>query len=177
MEWNGFVLLFFFSIFFRIFEESFPNVEHPAFFEGTLAEALRAALTENRLVLVYLHADSHEDTPTFCRRVMGYTKNPQTSEERFVADSARGLHEFFTDKFIIWGGDIRSAETFSIADRIRIRAYPALVAFSIYPGNPPTVALLRRWEGAGLWISLFLFLPFFYFYFSFLIFFYLFTSG
>jgi FAS-associated factor 2 len=67
------------------FEEQYGTA-HPAFFEGSMREALVHARNDSRFLLVYLHSPEHIDTRTFCREVL----------------SSRVVVEFLEANFVLW---------------------------------------------------------------------------
>jgi FAS-associated factor 2 len=51
------------------FEADYGTV-HPCFIQDSYKAAIDRAKTEGKFLLVYLHSEEHEDTPTFCRWIV-----------------------------------------------------------------------------------------------------------
>ncbi|VDQ09751.1 unnamed protein product [Trichobilharzia regenti] len=105
-----------------------PTVNsYPPFFEGTYADAVQEAKQSLRFLIVYLHADSHEDTHRFCKETL------QCEEVlRFLRNS---------DELLFWGCNIESPEGYRVSRTLREHTYPFMGVIGLT--NIP-----RRIEGA-----------------------------
>nr|CAH8827519.1 unnamed protein product [Trichobilharzia regenti] len=122
-----------------------PTVNsYPPFFEGTYADAVQEAKQSLRFLIVYLHADSHEDTHRFCKETL------QCEEVlRFLRNS---------DELLFWGCNIESPEGYRVSRTLREHTYPFMGVIGltnipisengIYSGSTTRMALLGRIEGA-----------------------------
>ncbi len=48
------------------FEQVYESKVHPIFFGGGCEEAVQESKRTFKPLIIYLHHDSHEDTPAFC---------------------------------------------------------------------------------------------------------------
>lgn len=64
-----------------IFEAKYGTT-HPRFFDGSFAEAVRAAQTRHRTIVVYLHFPHHEATFPFCVYASPYPVSPMMHSTR-----------------------------------------------------------------------------------------------
>jgi FAS-associated factor 2 len=89
-------------------------------------------------MLVYLHSADHEDTPDFCRQVLG-----NNAFQEYLQANA--------DEFLLWGGDVRSLEAFKAAEVLRVARFP-FVALIGYKQN--RMQLVMRIDGRHFHIEL-----------------------
>ena len=89
--------------FISTFEAKFGR-SHPEFMLGSYTQALEKAKKELRFLFVYLHHESHQDTPQFCERILS---NPALTE--FVRDSGA----------LTWACDVTSAEGYRVSQALR----------------------------------------------------------
>ncbi|KAJ1562101.1 FAS-associated factor 2, partial [Nowakowskiella sp. JEL0078] len=111
------------------FESAFGRV-HPPFFQGTYQQAIDLAKREIRYCLVYLHAEEHDDTESFCRQTLASEQFSAWIQERNI---------------IIWAGDIRESEAFKVSSLLMTTSYPFL-AFIAHQGSRPA-SVIDRFEG------------------------------
>jgi len=100
------------------FEEKYGNV-HPTVLNGTYREALETARRQYRFLLVYLHSESHVDTPHFCRNVL--------NDERVVS--------FVDDNFLFWGGDVRETEAYRASYDLEATSFPFVAVLTYNYGS------------------------------------------
>ncbi|KAL6080625.1 FAS-associated factor 2 [Balamuthia mandrillaris] len=116
------------ALFRRDFEESYGPV-HPVFIEDSYNEAIRAARSEFKFLIVYLHSSLHTDTPSFCRNVL--------ASETFA--------DFVNDNMLFWGGDVRMPEPYKVCSLLGASSFPFMAVLCNIDG---TVSCLARYEGA-----------------------------
>ncbi|KAI8972697.1 thioredoxin-like protein [Pilobolus umbonatus] len=119
--------------FLRDFESTYGNT-HPHFFEGGYTQALKAAKTQLKYLIVILQSDEHDDTDHFCRHTL-------TSPE---------LLEFLhNNEVIIWGGNVRNTEAFQVSNTLQATTYPFLAIISLQSSTNSTakMTVIDRIEG------------------------------
>ena len=72
------------------YEQEYGNT-HPPFSRRDFHSVVNRAHTDAKFTLVYLHCGVHQDTPTFCRKILANTA---------LNDMLRG------DNIQVWGGDV-----------------------------------------------------------------------
>ncbi|VDM33167.1 unnamed protein product [Hydatigera taeniaeformis] len=114
----------------------------PPFYNGTYGEALREAKQSLRFLVIYLHAESHEDTDAFCR---------YTLLDPILLDFLNN-----TEQLLFWACSVSSPEGYRVSQILRENTYPfiGVVGLSSNPvysqtsfGSPTRMALLGRIEG------------------------------
>lgn len=94
---------------------------HPPFFQGGILDALAAAQTDARFLVVYLHAEAHSSTPAFCRRVI--------SDEGFAAAAT-------APDVLFWAGDVSMRDGAAAQTALRAPGFPYIALV-----QPPTRAV------------------------------------
>jgi len=98
------------AAFSRDWEERY-GTHHPPFNRGSYSQVLEEAKRELKFLLVYLHCEEHQDTPTFCREVLS---NPLVVEQ--VA----------SQNIIFWGCSVTRSEGYRVSQALRENSYPFL---------------------------------------------------
>jgi hypothetical protein len=107
----------------------------PRLFIGSFDEAINKAKRDFKFLLVYLHSDIHENTPRFCRSLITISLSCFTSfcfffeshwkiflcmfwneclVSRKVLCTER-ITSFIDEHFIVWAGDVQTAEGFKVS--------------------------------------------------------------
>uniref|UniRef100_A0A1I8HII3 UBX domain-containing protein n=1 Tax=Macrostomum lignano TaxID=282301 RepID=A0A1I8HII3_9PLAT len=116
----------------RQFLEQFEQLygeQHPVVRVCSYSQALDAARNELRFLLVYLHAESHQDTDQFCRQVL-------VSEVFSAFLQASGIN--------FWMCSISSPEGARVSQALRETGYPFLALIVLKQSRMTVVA---RFEG------------------------------
>ena len=103
----------------------------PTFEPTNYRSALQKARREFKFLVAYLHAEEHPDTEGFCRDVLC---DPSVVE---ALDAS----------FVVWGGGLRAAEAYGLAQRLQICAFPALAVLSRTEGGSGGTTLVCSVEG------------------------------
>ncbi|KAK8780723.1 hypothetical protein V5799_017934 [Amblyomma americanum] len=90
--------------------ESRYGSSHPVFYQGSYSQALNDAKQELRFLLIYLHGDDHQDTPSFCRDVLSY----------------RPLIDFINGNMLFWACSVNYYEGSRVSQALRENTYPFL---------------------------------------------------
>ena len=112
------------------FNESFYDIGSNGlhFLHMSNREALRFAQSETKLLFVYLHSPSHPESDLFCAQVL----------------ASREVTEYVNERFVAWGGDVRDAEVYALAEGVRPSAYPYVALLASVSGE---VSLVMSCEG------------------------------
>jgi len=98
------------AAFSRDWEERY-GTHHPPFNRGSYSQVLEEAKRELKFLLVYLHCEEHQDTPTFCREVLS---NPLVVEQ------------VTSQNIIFWGCSVTRSEGYRVSQALRENSYPFL---------------------------------------------------
>ncbi|WVZ65346.1 hypothetical protein U9M48_014726 [Paspalum notatum var. saurae] len=114
--------------FFSVFEHQYGD-RHPFFYGCRLADALRAARREGKLVFLYLHDPDHPYTEPFCRRTL----------------CSDVVVEFLDANFVSWGAVTGRGEGPGVVASLQPGSFPfcAVVA----PVTDESIAVLQQVEG------------------------------
>lgn len=111
------------------FEAKF-GTSHPAFFRGSYNDALAEAKRDLKFLLVYLHAESHQDTEAFCGDVLAHPE--------VISYIAR-------NNIIFWACCVRAPEGYRVSSALKENTYPFLGLIGLKENN--RMLLVRRFEG------------------------------
>eukprot|EP01118_Nematostelium_gracile_P001132 TRINITY_DN11162_c0_g1_i1.p1 TRINITY_DN11162_c0_g1~~TRINITY_DN11162_c0_g1_i1.p1 ORF type:complete len:436 (-),score=95.99 TRINITY_DN11162_c0_g1_i1:42-1214(-) len=102
---------------------------HPNFVIGSYNEALAKAKAEFKFLLVYLHSNMHESTPSFC-------------QETLCSDI---FTDFVNEEMVSWAGSIQMSEAYRVSLMLNASSFPfiAVICNNLAGG----VTLLDRIEG------------------------------
>eukprot|EP00761_Pharyngomonas_kirbyi_P007381 gb/GECH01007391.1/.p1 GENE.gb/GECH01007391.1/~~gb/GECH01007391.1/.p1 ORF type:complete len:360 (+),score=130.41 gb/GECH01007391.1/:1-1080(+) len=109
------------------FENNYSE-SHPQFFSGSFKDALAAAKSSYKLLLVYLHAPDHNTTPEFCQNILGSTD----------------IAEYISENFVFWACSIKDVEGYRLCSDLEVTTYPFLAVFAPVHSKP---TFLSRIEG------------------------------
>lgn len=116
------------------------GVHGPNWFLGSYTEAIREAKAKNKLLFIYIHSPSHENTDSFLKSVL-YTET---------------IQNFFSEaQCVCWIGDVSKSEPYTLFQKLKATSFPyvALLAPDFKAPNSSsssaadTVAIIFRHEG------------------------------
>ena len=127
------------------FEENHGTV-HPRFFRGSCQTALSRSKSEAKFLLAYLHDHGASECDEFCSKIL--------ASALFVA--------FCDENFILWVGELHTAEGRAVRRALRVQQQPAIVMLAHgdlaaaagfgggrgAPGDPAAVQALGTVQGA-----------------------------
>ena len=96
------------------YEQEYGNT-HPPFSRRDFHSVVNRAHTDAKFTLVYLHCGVHQDTPTFCRKILANTA---------LNDMLRG------DNIQVWGGDVFQSEARWVSHMLKATTFPFLALLS-----------------------------------------------
>ncbi|GAK64421.1 uncharacterized protein PAN0_005d2635 [Moesziomyces antarcticus] len=117
----------------------------PPFFVGSYTDALRQAKEQIKILAIVLVSREHGDVDRF--------KQNTLTDNELVELLSR-------DDFIVWGGDVREREAYSVARTLQASTYPFVAFIALQPprqsrraaaaslGSSPRPAVLSRLEGS-----------------------------
>ncbi|ODV84981.1 hypothetical protein CANARDRAFT_28713 [[Candida] arabinofermentans NRRL YB-2248] len=105
------------------------EIERPDFLECAYSQALYFAKKEYRWLLVYIHSDQNEDTPSFVNDILINKTFLQFIKEKEI---------------LIWGGDITDSESFQIANQFKINKLPFLGLLCLTVHQTPTASGVQQ---------------------------------
>ncbi|KAF0931811.1 hypothetical protein E2562_005782 [Oryza meyeriana var. granulata] len=115
-------------VFFAEFERQYGG-HHPFFYGCRLAEVLRIARREGKLVFVYLHDPDHPYTEPFCRRTL----------------CTDVLVEFLDANFVSWGAVAGRGEGIGMVASLQPGSFPFCAVVS--PVSDESITVLQQVEG------------------------------
>ncbi|KAJ2554699.1 Ubx domain-containing protein [Coemansia sp. RSA 1933] len=116
------------------FEHTYGHT-HPPFFTGTYTQALEAARTGSKYLVVILWSKEHDDTARL-GHALAHTR----------------VVEFLdASRYIVWIGDVACGEAYGVAARLGVTAYPFVGLAAVKPESRATsrspVRILHRIDG------------------------------
>ncbi|GAC71794.1 predicted regulator of the ubiquitin pathway [Moesziomyces antarcticus T-34] len=117
----------------------------PPFFVGSYTDALRQAKEQIKILAIVLVSREHGDVDRF--------KQHTLTDNELVELLSR-------DDFIVWGGDVREREAYTVARTLQASTYPFVAFIALQPprqssraaaassGSSPRPAVLSRLEGS-----------------------------
>jgi len=105
-----------------------PHV--PDFFPGTYTDAVKEAKSRGRMLFLYLHCTTHDDTEAFVRGTL----------------CTESVCNFLRENFVSWAGSIKSADAYRLAQTLSVASFPYVAALSPQ-GAGSTVAVVFRHTG------------------------------
>jgi hypothetical protein len=102
---------------------------HPDFHAGSYQSAVATAFERSKFLLVYLHSPLHEDTPRFCRGVLG----------------SENVATYANQNLITWTGRVWDPEAYGLSTQLRATTFPFL-ALLVCQSNR-TVQIAERIQG------------------------------
>ena len=117
------------SKFIHDFETNYGR-RHPNFVVGSAEPTFKRARERSSFFLIYLHSAVHDDTDSFCKRVLG--------DEEVVA--------FMDENFVVWGGDVSQPEAYSATRMLQVASFPFL-GLLVWPAQHPHPIMLLRIDG------------------------------
>jgi len=118
----------------------YPNL--PECNTGSYTDAVRAAKTNRRLLFLYLHCASHDDTDTFVRETLCH----------------ESMRNFLREHFEVWIGSIKHTEVYRLSIMLGVASFPfiallapqgsaSLYSSSAAPASSASVAVVFRHTG------------------------------
>lgn len=102
---------------------------HPDFHSGSYQSAVASAFSRSKFLLVYLHSPLHEDTPRFCRDVLG----------------ASPVVDYANQHLVTWTGRVWDPEAYGLSTQLRATTFP-FMALLVCQSNR-TVQIADRIQG------------------------------
>ena len=110
------------------FERKYGD-QHPIFYKGSYAQALKEAKKDLRFLLVYLHSDLHQDTDTFCQSVL-------THKEVITYINRNNL--------VFWACSVNMSEGYRVSQAMRENTYPFLALVVLKNSH---MTIVKKFEG------------------------------
>jgi FAS-associated factor 2 len=106
----------------------FPQTERepPNFFQGAFAQAVTTARNSSKFLLVILHSSRNPESVRFCKEVL--------CEPR--------VKIFLDENFILWGGDMKSEESFRMSQVLAATTFPFVSLMCYFNNSNMTKQLL-----------------------------------
>ncbi|KAD3641420.1 hypothetical protein R6Q59_004000 [Mikania micrantha] len=102
---------------------------HPDFVPESFTDAVQRSRREFKLLLVYLHAPDHPDTPSFCK-------------ETLCSDVVSG---FVNENFVAWGDSVAANGGLKMSKSLNASRFPFWAVIMAATGQ--SISLLRQFEG------------------------------
>eukprot|EP00940_MAST-03C_sp_MAST-3C-sp2_P000688 g688.t1 len=90
---------------------------HPPFLQLSFHQAVAQSRAQFKFLVVYVHCREHQDTPTFCKGVLGSQRLL-----RVIGEEAQDV--------LVWGGDVFGAEGRSVSHMLNATTFPFLALLS-----------------------------------------------
>ena len=101
---------------------------HPRFLEESYKSAIDRAKADAKFLLVYLHSEEHEHTPTFCRTAI--------CDERIVNS--------WNENFVVWAGSVTDADAFAACQHLGASQFPFVALLACVRNS---ITVVDRCEG------------------------------
>jgi FAS-associated factor 2 len=105
-----------------------PHV--PEFFPGSYTDAVKEAKSRGRMLFLYLHCTTHDDTDAFVRNTL----------------CTESMCNFLRENFVAWAGSIKSTDAYKLAQTLSVASFPYVAALSPQ-GGASSVAVVFRHTG------------------------------
>lgn len=119
------------------FERKFGQNPHPTFVNQPFPQVARLAQSQFRLLLVYFHSESHQDTDRFCRDVL----------------CSDGLKAIVDENFVCVACDVATKEGFQLASQAEVTTYPCIAVLMCQGSRNAIVSRIEGYQDVDRLIS------------------------